>query len=65
LRLHRFGAVPAVAAFDRWHVINLDRLTYAATRTSLDLEGEERSERYQLVEGNIADPEVVEDLLSR
>ncbi len=27
-----------------WQVINLDRLTYAATRTSL--EGEERSKRY-------------------
>lgn len=50
----------ALARWSDQQVVNLDKLTYAANPENLsDLEGEAR---YTLVQGDIADREVVEDL---
>jgi len=46
-----------------WHIINLDKLTYAGNPKNLsDLEG---NERYEFVQGDICDEKLVEELISR
>lgn len=46
-----------------WHITNLDLLTYAGN--PLNLQDVEQDERYQLVIGDVADPELVAGVLAR
>jgi dTDP-glucose 4,6-dehydratase len=46
-----------------WRILNLDKLTYAATLNSL--EGLEQSARYELVQGDIADAALVNEIFAR
>ena len=45
-----------------YHVLNLDKLTYAGNLENL--EGLERNERYRFVQGDICDPAVVAEALN-
>lgn len=49
--------------YDDYHVINIDKLTYAGNQQSLARWSDD--DRYRFVEGDICDQEVVDDLVSQ